>query len=102
MGPHFAKLQRNHRRFYLAMIFGGSLPLAAIFLRAAPKRRNWNTLLGVMVVTLVVMVPACGGGGGGGGGHQQDPGTPAGRYAVTVTATAGSIIEQGSFLLVVQ
>jgi len=99
--PHITMLQANQRRYYFAVMFGGGLPLAGIFLVAAPRRRRWSRLLGLMVLALLVTVPACGGGGGGGGGH-QDPGTQAGSYKVTVTATAGSLSQQGTFTLTVQ
>jgi len=94
-------LQGNQRRYYFAVIFGGGLPLAGIFVLAVPGRRRWRTLLGLLVLALLVTLPACGGGGGGGGGH-QDPGTPTGSYKVTVTASAGSLSQQGSFTLTVQ
>lgn len=95
--PHITMLRGNERRFYFAALFGG-LPLVGMMLLVAPRRRN---VLLVLLLALAIAVPACGGGGGG-GGHTQDPGTPAGNYTVTVTATAGSISQQGSFALVVQ
>ena len=93
-------LQPSQRPYYFAVILGGGLPMAGIFLVAAPKRRRWGTLLGLAALALLVTLPACGGGGG--GGHHQDPGTPAGTYTVIVTATAGSLSEQASFTLTVQ
>jgi Pro-kumamolisin, activation domain/Bacterial Ig-like domain (group 3) len=98
--PHTTMLQSNERRYYYAVVFGGGLPLAGILLVASPKRRRWSTVLGLMVLALLVTVPACGGGGG--SSHQQDPGTPAGTYTVTVTATAGSLSTSGPFTLTVQ
>jgi len=89
--PHTTMLQSNERRYYYAVIFGGGLPLAGMLLLTAPKRRRWSALLGPMVLALLVIVPAC---GGGGSTHTQDPGTPAGTYSVTVTATAGSLSAQ--------
>lgn len=104
--PHLTMLQPNHRRYYLATFFSGGLPLAGILLLATPRRRRSAALLGLMVLALLVTLPACGGGsgsGGGGGGQQhQDPGTPAGTYTVTLTAAAGSLSEQATFLLIVQ
>ncbi len=103
--PHTTMLQHNQRRYYFAAILGGGMPLAGIFLLATPRRRRWSTLVGIlMVMTFLLMLPAC----GGGGGHStppptQDPGTPAGTYTVTVTATAGSLSQQeGTFTLTVQ
>lgn len=98
--PHTAMLQSNGRRNYYALIFGGGLPVAGIFLLMAPRRRRWSSCLGLFVMALLVAVPACSSGGG--GGSHQDPGTPAGSYSVTVTATAGSITSQGTFTLTVQ
>jgi len=98
--PHTTMLQTNERKYYYAAIFGGGLPLAGIFLLASPKRRRWSALLGLVVVALLVTVPACGGGGG--STHTQDPGTPAGTYTVTLTATGGSLSESGTFTLTVQ
>jgi len=103
MGPHITMLQPNERRYYLVVILSGGLPLAGILLVAAPRRRRWSTLFGLTVLALLVTVPACGGGGGGGPTHQQDPGTPAGTYTVTVTASAtGATSQQGVFTLTLQ
>jgi subtilase family serine protease len=100
---HTTMLQPNERPYYFAMIFGGGMPLASLFLVAAPRRRRWSSLLGLMVVALLVTVPACGGGGGGTQTQTvQDPGTPAGTYNITLTATAGSISQQATFTLTVQ
>jgi hypothetical protein len=95
-------LRWNERRYFAALL-GGGLPLVGIFLMAAPKRRRTTVLLGMMLLGLVAVIPSCGGGGGGSPvAHQQDPGTPAGSYIVTVTATAGSLKQQGSFALVIK
>ncbi len=101
--PHTTMLQPIQRPYYFAAILGEGLPMFGILLLAVPKRRRGSTLLGLTILALLVALPSCGGGGGGGvGGHQQDLGTPAGSYTVTVTATAGSLSEQGSFTLTVQ
>lgn len=93
----------HHQPYYYAMIFGGGLPFAGIFLLASPKRRRAGMFLGLMMLAFLPMLPACGGGGGNGGNQQkQDPGTPAGTSTVTVTATAGSLTESGTFILTVQ
>jgi hypothetical protein len=99
---HTTMLRWNERRYFAALL-GGGLPLVGIFLMAAPKRRRTTVLLGMMLLGLVAVIPSCGGGGGGSPvAHQQDPGTPAGSYIVTVTATAGSLKQQGSFALVIK
>jgi hypothetical protein len=102
--PVARMLLPNHQTYYYAMIFGGGLPFAGIFLIASPKRRRAGLFVGLMMLAFLVMLPACGGGSGNGGGNQQkqNPGTPAGTYTVTVTATAGSLAESGTFTLTVQ
>ena len=102
VAAHSTMLRSNDRRYY-AVLLGGGLPLMGIFLIAVPKRGRANLLLGIVLLGLVTMLPSCGGGGGGApAAHQQDPGTPAGSYVVTVTATAGSLKQQGSFLLAIK
>ncbi len=98
MGPHTVMLRGNEPRVYYAVLFGGGLPFG-IFFVAASRRRRWSILALMMLLALMVAVPAC---GGGGSSHHQDPGTPIGTYTVTVTATAGSLSQQGSFTLAVQ
>ena len=97
---------RSTQRSYYAVLLAGGLPLIGIFgifLIAVPKRGRANLLLGIVLLGLLTMLPSCGGGGGGApAAHQQDPGTPAGSYVVTVTATAGSLKQQGSFLLAIK
>ena len=102
VAAHTTMLRSNERPYY-AVLLGGGLPLVGIFLMAGPKRRRASVLLGMMLLGLVAVLPSCGGGGGGSpAAHQQDPGTPAGSYVVTVTATAGSLKQQGSFALVIR
>ncbi len=104
--PHITMLRTKQRTYFLATLFAGALPLGGIFLLSFSRRRRWILMLGLMMLlAMLVTIPACGGGGSGGGGgsqQKQDPGTPAGTSTVTVTATAGSLSEQGSFVLTVQ
>jgi hypothetical protein len=104
VAPHVAVTRSPEQRFYYAVILGGGLPLVGIGVIVAPRRRRPSLLMGMMLLSLIALVPACGGGGGGGSRvvQQQDPGTPAGNYVVTVTATAGSLQQQGSFALVIK
>jgi hypothetical protein len=69
----------------------GTVLAVLIFFGIPAWRRGWRNMLGVLVA-LVVMgaLSSCGGGGsggGGGGGGQNDPGTTAGTYTYSVTAT---------------
>ncbi len=98
MGPHTVMLRANEPRIYYAVLLGSGLPFG-IFFVGASRRRRWNILALMMLLALIVAVPAC---GGGGSSHHQDPGTPAGTYTITVSATAGSLAQQGSFTLVVK
>ena len=103
IGPHTVTMHSTEHRYYLAALLGTGLPFGILFV-IVPRRR-WNGLPALMLLALVITVPACGGGGGGGSSQQQqhqDPGTPAGTYTVTVTATAGSLTQQGAFILVLQ
>ena len=86
-----------------ATLFGGVLLLGTV----SPRRRRWSRLFALPALMLLMMLPACGGGsagtgGGGGGGGPTDPGTPAGSYPVTVTATSGAISHSSTFKLIVQ
>jgi hypothetical protein len=81
-----------------------------LFGTVAPRRRRWATLVVLQLIMLLTMLPSCGGGGsgggGGGGGGPTDPGTPAGSYPITVTATSGSgsaaITHSSTFTLIVK
>ena len=100
MGPHTVMLRGNDQRAYYAVLLGGTLPFAAVLVIGGPRRRRRYTVLGfVLLMSLLTALPGC---GGGGSSHHQDPGTPAGTYAITVTATAGSLTQQGTFTLVVK
>ncbi len=100
--PHMVAMHSNGQRYYFAALLGMGLPFGILFV-VVPRRR-WNGLLALMLLAVVLTVPACGGGGGGGGSSQQhqDPGTPAGTYTITVTATAGSLSQQGAFTLLLK
>jgi hypothetical protein len=98
MGPHTVMLRANEPRVYYAVLLGSGLPFG-IFFVGTPRRRRWSLFALMMLLAMIVLVPAC---GGGGPSHHQDPGTPVGTYIVTVTATAGSLSQRGSFTLVVK
>ena len=99
--PHTTSARFQAQRYYFATLLGMGLPFG-ICLMVAPRWRR-NSLLLVMLLFIIIAVPSCGGGGGGSSSHShQDPGTPSGTYAITVTATGGSQTQQGTFTLVVQ
>ena len=90
---------RSGGRWYAA----GATALACMLLFGVPaRRRRWRRVLGMMVLlaSFAGGVLACGGGGGGGG--TSNPGTTAGAYTVTVTATSGKITSTGTVGLTVQ
>lgn len=84
-----------------ALVF--ALLLALIAARRA--RRTWQSALAVaLILAGGVFFMACGGGGNSssGGGGTGNPGTPQGTYAITVTATSGSVVHSVTFNLTVQ
>jgi hypothetical protein len=94
----------NERPYYFAAMLFGALPLGSFLVVAAPRRRRWTTMLGLLALTFVIGLPAC---GGGSGSHTPPPQivtpTPAGTYTINVSATAGSISQpEGSFTLTVK
>ena len=86
----------------------GFAPLAAMLLCSRPRRRTWRNIVLAVIGVIFALLLGCGGGSsngggsGGGGGGGNDPGTPAGSYAITVTATSGSYTHSATFTLVVQ
>ena len=98
---HTTMRQPNHRSYYVAAMIGG-LPLAGIVLLATPKRRRYGVMFMLTMLGLLLTFPGCGGGGGTTSHHTQDPGTPTGNYAITLTATGGSSSIQDTFILTVQ
>lgn len=86
----------------------GILSLAALLLFGIPaRRRNWRGMVAIILLlgALATGAVACGGGGsggGGGGGGGGTPGTTAGSYTVTVTGTAGTVVQTTTFTVNVQ
>ncbi len=72
----------------------GSAALAGLLLFGIPaRRRNWKSLLGVLIfAAALATLSGCGGGGGGGGGGGT--GTTAGAYTFTLTGTDPAGIKQ--------
>jgi hypothetical protein len=72
---------------------GGAVLACLLLLISPSQRRRWRTMLG-MVIFLAALTSgflACGGGSSGGGGGTTTPGTTAGTYTITVTATSGTL-----------
>jgi hypothetical protein len=56
--------------------------------------------LALLLLGSVALIVSCGGSSG--PSTQTDPGTPAGTYTVSVTATSSGITRTGSFNVIVQ
>jgi hypothetical protein len=77
--------------------------LACILLLGLPPRRRSLLVMLVLLVAVAGGVMACGGAsGGGGGGGGGNPGTTAGAYTVTVTASSNATQATGTFVLTVE
>jgi trimeric autotransporter adhesin len=87
------------------MGFGGGAVLAAfIFLWIPPRRRNWITMLGLLVLMIGLgSLTACGGGGGGGHTPVISGGTKAGTYTFTIKGAGNNVAltSQGTFTVTV-
>jgi len=68
-------------------MFGFGL-LVGVCAFAIPGLRRTKAPLALLLLAIVVLIVGCGGGSGTG---PSNPGTPAGTYAVTLTATSGSV-----------
>jgi len=64
-----------------------SLPCLRILIRSCQGVCDRKLFL----AGLMLLLTSCGGGGVSGGGGAANPGTPAGNYLITVTATSGSL-----------
>jgi Bacterial Ig-like domain (group 3)/MBG domain (YGX type)/Abnormal spindle-like microcephaly-assoc'd, ASPM-SPD-2-Hydin/Beta-propeller repeat/NHL repeat len=92
------------RRHGIPWYAAGGATLACLLLFGIPaQRRRWQTVLGMLALFVALSggLLACGGGFKGGGGT-SNPGTTAGSYTITVTATSGAITETGTVTLTVQ
>jgi subtilase family serine protease len=93
-----ASMNRPNKLFWPS---AGGTVLALVFLFGIPKRRrNWLTMLGLLILFVSAAGIGCGGGGssGGGGGNT---GTTPGTYTVTVTGTSGSLTASTNVTLTV-
>jgi hypothetical protein len=57
--------------------------------------------LALLLFGIVVLIASCGGGSGGSTTH-TDPGTPAGTYTLSLTATGNSVAVPATFSVTVQ
>jgi hypothetical protein len=82
---------------------GGAVLACMVFCGIPARRRGWKRLIlaiGALVAIVATGITACGGGSS--TGNPGNPGTTPGNYAVTVTATSGSITQTTSITVVVQ
>ena len=98
-----AAVRHSSSIFYAMFLPIGGITLLGVSFGSRRKKLLGMTLVFLMASGLLFVV-SCGGGssssGGGGGGN---PGTPAGTYTVTITATSGSAAAQTTpFTLTVQ
>jgi hypothetical protein len=77
--------------------------IGIVMLPSALRRGPWGAaLLPCMPLVLLLFIASCGGGGGSSGPGANPSGTPAGKYALTVKATSGSLVESLPLALIVQ
>jgi len=101
--PHAVMAQPSDRRYYVAAIFAGAVPVAGMFLLVSSKRSRWSVLASFMVLALLSLIAACGGGSNTSVQQQlqPDPGTPLGTYKVIVTGTASGAPSQWVFFYLI-
>jgi hypothetical protein len=94
-----------------AVLWPTFLPIAALLMVGAPRRRILQGVARFLLLGVLLMGAACGGSPGsgqmgGGTGGSTDPGTPAGNYTVTLTGTSGTgssaVTHTVTFYIVVQ
>ena len=83
----YTGLKEINRRTAMNDMFGFGL-LVGVCAFAIPGLRRTKAPLALLLLAIVVLIVGCGGGSGTG---PSNPGTPAGTYAVTLTATSGSV-----------
>lgn len=93
--------KRPEAPWYLA----GGASLACVLLFCIPaRRRNWLTMLGLLIALAFLTggVLSCGGGGSGGGGGGGIAGTTAGTYTITVSGASGNTTATNTVNLTVE
>ncbi|HTH42009.1 MAG TPA: protease pro-enzyme activation domain-containing protein [Terracidiphilus sp.] len=80
----------------------GGAVLAVLFFFVPRRRRNWLTMMGMLIVLVSGIAIGCGGGGiKSGGGNTGNTGTTPGTYTVTVTGTSGTTSKTATVSLTV-
>ncbi|MFC5863373.1 choice-of-anchor D domain-containing protein [Acidicapsa dinghuensis] len=82
---------------------GGAVLAFIVLLGIPARRRNWRSMLGLILLAgALATLSACGGGGGSGGGGGGNPGTTAGNYTFTVSGSdSNGVSANGSITLTV-
>jgi len=82
-----AALRRENHRGSGLWMAASSLGFAGIVLLGVPSRRRWRGALLTCALCVAALAVSCGGGSSSSSKPPPDPGTPAGSFAVVVTAT---------------
>jgi hypothetical protein len=107
--PTALKASGSSHLVFWTTTLGGSF--AGIFLLCSPvDRRPSSSFLSLLLAVFLLVAIGCGGGSSNVSNTntapaplpQSDPGTPAGTYGITVTATSGALSHSVAFTLVVQ
>jgi hypothetical protein len=97
-----APVSKRPRGLFYAL----SLPVLGLSLTGTRFRSSKKKLLAVLLVGLIssglLFLAACGGGNSGTGGGGGGGGTPAGTYTITISGSAGSMVNTATVTLTVQ
>jgi hypothetical protein len=81
----------TYRPMPFVLALAAMIIVIAVYLRRKDQRLRWVPVLALgMLVCIGLTMTSCGGGSSGGGGGGGSTGTPAGRYTITVSASATS------------
>jgi hypothetical protein len=103
-GPSAAlvPVSTRSRGLFYAML----LPIFGMALMGAELTSRKKKLLGMALASLMILGPlflaACGGGNSGSGGGGSGGGTPAGTYIISISGSAGSIVNATKVTVTVQ